>query len=49
MYTAFAEGKDFATEHILDAISKTQPLSVVMRESIQSLRVWAADRCVPAD
>lgn len=49
MYAAYAESKEFATEHILEAIEKTRPLSVVMHESIQSLRVWAANRCVSAD
>ncbi|NLS97257.1 MAG: AAA family ATPase [Planctomycetaceae bacterium] len=49
MYAAYAESEEFATEHILEAIEKTRPLSVVMHESIQSLRVWAANRCVPAD
>ena len=49
MYSAYSDGKEFATEHILDAIEKTRPLSVVMRESIQGLRAWAANRCVPAD
>ena len=49
MYAAFAENKELTTEHILDAVEKTRPLSVVMHESMQGLRAWAADRCVPAD
>ncbi|MGI6419318.1 MAG: AAA family ATPase [Thermoguttaceae bacterium] len=49
MYFAFSEGKECTTEHVVRAIEATQPLSVVMRESIENLRSWAAGRCVPAD
>jgi ATP-dependent 26S proteasome regulatory subunit len=49
MYAAFTEGKEVGTEHICAAVTDTQPLSVVMRESVQRLRAWARDRCVPAD
>lgn len=49
MYAAYADGTELSTEYILQAVEKTRPLSVVMHESIQSLRAWAADRCVPAD
>jgi ATP-dependent 26S proteasome regulatory subunit len=49
MYAAFAEEEEFSTQHILDAVETTRPLSVVMHESIQGLRAWAANRCVPAD
>ncbi|MHB8900111.1 MAG: AAA family ATPase [Thermoguttaceae bacterium] len=49
MYAAFAEGCEFATEHVIEAVEKTRPLSVVMHESVQALRTWAANRCVPAD
>jgi SpoVK/Ycf46/Vps4 family AAA+-type ATPase len=49
MYSAFAEGGECTTDHILDAIRATQPLSVVMRERVAELRAWASGRCVPAD
>ena len=49
MYAAFAEGVEVTTEHIVAAAGTTQPLSVVMRESVERLRAWAKDRCVPAD
>ncbi len=49
MYFAFSEGKECTTEHVVRAIEATQPLSVVMRESIENLRSWAVGRCVPAD
>ena len=34
---------------ILNAISQTRPLSVVMAEPIERLREWAKDRTVSAD
>jgi ATP-dependent 26S proteasome regulatory subunit len=49
LYAAFAEKQDCTTEHVLAAIQATQPLSVVMRESVDRLRAWAARRCVMAD
>ena len=36
MYAAFAEKADYTTEHTLAAMQSTQPLSVVMREHVQS-------------
>jgi len=49
LYAAFHEGKECVAEHILAAIQATQPLSVVMRERVETLRAWAKGRCVPAD
>jgi len=49
MYSAFSDGQELTTEHLLEAIDSTQPLSVVMGESITQLRAWAASRCVSAD
>lgn len=37
------------TEHLLQEMQRTQPLSVVMAEPMQDLRDWAASRAVPAD
>src|SRR5947199_4717332 len=49
LYAAFQEGCELADRHILDEMSKTRPLSVLMAERINELRAWAADRCVSAD
>ncbi len=49
MYAANAGGEPLATGHIADELSRTRPLSVVMREQIEGLRTWAAERTVPAD
>ena len=38
----------FGPSHIQTAIKETRPLSVLMGESIHSLRKWAADRARPA-
>ena len=37
------------TQHILDGIKSTRPLSIVMAEKIEQLRLWAHDRTVPVD
>lgn len=44
LYSAFAEGRELATEHIADALNKTFPLSRTMREQINGLRQWAKVR-----
>ncbi|MBK9263304.1 MAG: AAA family ATPase [Polyangiaceae bacterium] len=44
LYDAFAEGKELATEHILQALEKTFPLSRTMGDQIESLRQWAKVR-----
>jgi SpoVK/Ycf46/Vps4 family AAA+-type ATPase len=49
MYAAFAAGAELETEHVLEAMRTTQPLSVLMRERVVQLRTWAQGRCVPAD
>lgn len=48
LYTASAERKPLATEHIEHQLQTTYPLSVVMAEKIQQLRRWAEDRTVSA-
>ncbi|MCP1726917.1 hypothetical protein J2T60_000882 [Natronospira proteinivora] len=48
-YAAYANGGAPDSEGIRKAIADTRPLSVVRRESIESLRAWAAERTVPAD
>jgi len=49
IYAASSMGEPLATGHIADELSRTRPLSVVMREKIDGLRAWAAERTVPAD
>lgn len=48
-YAAHAQKEDLKTRHILHEVEQTRPLSVVMREQIQSLRSWADGRTVPCD
>jgi SpoVK/Ycf46/Vps4 family AAA+-type ATPase len=44
LYDAFAEGRDLATEHILEALGQTVPLSKTMDEQLRRLRTWAEGR-----
>lgn len=45
LYTAFQEGRDLATEDVLECISRSVPLSTTMKENIEELREWAFQRC----
>ena len=49
MYAAFAQKREVTTADLLGELKATRPLSVVMAETINALRAWAADRCVRAD
>lgn len=49
MYVANSLGQPVSTEHMLAEFKRTRPLSVVMREKVQALRDWAANRTVAAD
>ncbi len=49
LHEAYSEKSGLTTELILSAIRNSPPISVTMAESVQSLRAWAKDRCVPAD
>ncbi len=49
VYAAAAEGAPLSTAQLERAISRTQPLSVVMAEQIAELRAWAAERAVFAN
>ena len=49
LYAAHAHKVPLANAHILGEIQRTQPLSVVMSERIESLRLWAAGRTVACD
>ncbi len=48
LYTAFAEHRDLTTEHILNELRSTHPLSAVRQEAIDELRQWAHGRTVIA-
>ncbi len=49
LYAAYARKQELTTEHLVEELEKTRPLSVLMAEKIAYLRSWAADRTVPAD
>lgn len=49
LYAAHAQDKTLATDHILQELSLTRPLSVVMHEQVAALREWADGRTVPCD
>ena len=49
LYTVRPENIEMTTQHLLDEIQATRPLSVVMAEQINKLRTWAADRTVAVD
>ena len=49
MHDAFADRAELSTSLILAALKNSPPLSVTLAESVEMLRSWAQDRCVPAD
>lgn len=49
LHTAFSAGQELRSDHILDAVRASPPLSVTMGERLHELQTWAAGRCVPAD
>ncbi len=49
LYTAHAREEELSSDHLLEELAKTRPLSVVMAEKIAHLRAWAAERTVSAD
>ncbi len=49
LYAAHAQRTELSTQHLLDELERTRPLSVVMAEKIAGLRRWAAERTVLAD
>ena len=48
-YAAHAQKEALRTSHILHEVGETRPLSVVMQEQIDALRMWADGRTVPCD
>jgi len=49
LYAIHENDRNINTQDILNEISATRPLAVVMSEQISQLRNWAAERTVPAD
>jgi len=49
LYTAFSNGSVLDTDALLREIAGTQPLSSLMREKVERLRLWARGRTVPAN
>lgn len=49
LYTSQSDQGDLNTQHLLDELALTRPLSVVMGEKIAQLRHWAENRTVPAN
>jgi len=48
MYAAYSEKKNLSTQHLLNALAQTVPLSTTRAEEIAALRDWALTRAVPA-
>lgn len=49
LYAAHAQNVELSNELLLEELARTRPLSVVMAEQIQRLRLWAEGRTVSAD
>ena len=49
LYTAFAAGTALDTATIAREVAATRPLAVTMKEKIDTMRAWAADRAVRAN
>ncbi len=48
MYDAYDAGREVGTKDILQAMQSSIPLSVTMREQLETLRLWAQERARPA-
>lgn len=48
LFKAFDENKEISTEHIIEAMKKTYPISHTMKENINDMRRWAKARAVLA-
>lgn len=49
LHEAYSEKAGLSTDQIVSTIKSSPPISVTLAERVQSLRIWAKDRCVPAD
>lgn len=45
LHGAFEKSEQLATNHIVEAIGRTHPMSVTMAERITAMRQWAESRC----
>ena len=48
LYAAYSQKQQVSTQHVLDALKSTVPLSTTRAEEIEALRSWARHRAVPA-
>lgn len=48
LFKAFDENIEISTEHIIEAMKKTYPISQTMKENINDMRRWAKARAVLA-
>ena len=48
-YSALAQQQTLHTAGLLEELSRTRPIAVVMAEDIAALRSWAQHRTVPAN
>jgi SpoVK/Ycf46/Vps4 family AAA+-type ATPase len=48
LYAAYSQEQQLGTQHLLDALKSTVPLSTTRAEEIEALRSWARHRAVPA-
>jgi AAA+ superfamily predicted ATPase len=49
LYTAFSENTSLSTKHLIEEVTKTNPLSKTRAEDIAFLRQWAKERTVAAE
>jgi SpoVK/Ycf46/Vps4 family AAA+-type ATPase len=49
LYAAHAQRSVLSTQHVLDELMRTRPLSVVMAERLGAIRTWARGRTVESD
>jgi SpoVK/Ycf46/Vps4 family AAA+-type ATPase len=49
LFEAYQAQSELTADILVDVAQQTQPLAILMRERVNELRRWAAERCVPAD
>jgi len=49
LHEAYSDKTGLDTARIISALATSPPLSVTLAEKVESLRLWAEGRCVPAD
>ena len=49
LHEAYSAQQQLSTDHIVEAMKNSPPLSVTMAERVNELRSWATGRCVMAD